>query len=81
MAGVDAAPVLEPTEHVFDFVTLTVDDAVVRDCRLAVAFDGIHGVMPGSDNALQARARSVPSASDRICQNFVARRSDRIRWR
>ena len=38
IAGVDASPVLEPAEHIFDFVALTVEDAVVRDRHLAVGF-------------------------------------------
>jgi hypothetical protein len=36
VASVDAAPVLEPAEHVLDLVTSAVDDGVVPDGHLAV---------------------------------------------
>ena len=36
VAGVDASPVFEASEHVLDFVPLTVEDSVVADRRLAV---------------------------------------------
>jgi len=36
VAGVDASPVLEPTEHVFDLVALAVQRSVVRDRDFAV---------------------------------------------
>jgi hypothetical protein len=36
ISGVDASPVLEPTEHVFDLVTLAIENAVVPDRLFAV---------------------------------------------
>ncbi len=36
VAGVDAAPVFEPAEHVFDFVAPTIEDSIVRDRYLAI---------------------------------------------
>ncbi len=36
VAGVDAAPVFEPTEHVLDLVALAVKDTVVADGYFAV---------------------------------------------
>ena len=38
VAGVDAPPVLEFGEHVFDAVTLSIEVPVVRDGDLAVGF-------------------------------------------
>ena len=38
VSGVDAAPVLDPPEHVFDAVALLVEDGVVRDRDLPVGF-------------------------------------------
>ena len=38
VSGVDAAPVLEPAEHVLDPVALAVECAVVGDRYLAVGF-------------------------------------------
>ena len=38
IAGVDAAPVLEPAEHVLDLVAFPVERAIVRDRRLAIGF-------------------------------------------
>ena len=40
VAGVDAAPVLEPAEHVLDSVALFVQGGVVRDRGFAVGFGG-----------------------------------------
>ena len=36
VAGMDAAPVLEPAEHVFDLVALMVEDFIVVDLDFAV---------------------------------------------
>ena len=36
VAGVDAPPVLQPTEHVLDLVALAVEGAVVSDLYLPV---------------------------------------------
>ena len=38
VAGVDASPVLEAAEHDLDLVALAVEDGIVRDRDLAVAF-------------------------------------------
>jgi hypothetical protein len=32
VSGVDAAPIFEPAEHVFDLVALFVEDGVIGDC-------------------------------------------------
>ncbi len=36
VTGVDAAPVLEFTEHVFDPVALAIECAIVRDLHLSI---------------------------------------------
>lgn len=36
VAGVYAAPVLEPAEHVLDLVATTIEERVVRDLDLAI---------------------------------------------
>ena len=36
VAGVDAPPVLEFSEHVFDAMALAIEDAVVRDRHFAI---------------------------------------------
>ena len=36
VARVDAAPILEPAEHDFDFMALTIERCVVSDRRFAV---------------------------------------------
>ncbi len=36
VSGVNTPPVLQPAEHVFDPVALTVEDAIVRDWHLAI---------------------------------------------
>jgi hypothetical protein len=38
VSGMDASPVLEPAEHVFDFVTLPIEDGVVGDLNFAIGF-------------------------------------------
>ena len=43
VAGVDAPPVLEPSEHVLDLVALAIERAVVVDRLLAVGFGGDAG--------------------------------------
>jgi hypothetical protein len=48
VAGVNAAPVLEPAEHVLDLVTSAVEDGVVRDGHLAVGL----GRYTGGDIAI-----------------------------
>jgi hypothetical protein len=36
IAGVDASPVFEPSEHDLDFVALSIENGVVRDVGFAV---------------------------------------------
>ena len=43
VSGVDAAPVLESAEHVFDLVALFIEDGVMGDRELAVGFRGDAG--------------------------------------
>lgn len=43
VAYVDAAPVLQATEHVFDAVTLAIQDGVVRDQHSSQAGGGDAG--------------------------------------
>ena len=43
VTGVDAAPIFEPPEHVFDSVTLFVEDGVVGDGDLSIGFRGDAG--------------------------------------
>ncbi len=38
VADVDASPVLEPAEHVFDLMAAAIDDSIVGDFNLAVRF-------------------------------------------
>jgi len=38
IAGVDAAPVFEPSEHILDLVTLAIKPRIVRDLDLSVGF-------------------------------------------
>ena len=38
IAGMDAAPILGPAEHVFDLVALTVEGFIVIDLDFAVGF-------------------------------------------
>ena len=38
VTGMNAPPVFEPSEHVFDFVALFVEDGVVGDRGFAVGF-------------------------------------------
>ena len=58
IAGVDAATVLEPAEHVLDLVATAVEDGVVRDRHVAVGF----GRDAGGDAAIgQGSAEPVGS--------------------
>ena len=43
ISGVDAPPIFEPAEHVFDLVTLLVEDGVMGDRDLPVGFRGNAG--------------------------------------
>ena len=45
VSGVDAPPVFEAPEHVFDLMALFVEDGVMRDRGFAVGFGGMQGVM------------------------------------
>jgi hypothetical protein len=40
VTGMDAPPVFEPSEHVFDFVALFVEDGVLGDGDLPIGFRG-----------------------------------------
>jgi hypothetical protein len=40
VSGVDAAPIFAPSEHVFDFVALLIEDGVVGDRDLSIGFRG-----------------------------------------
>jgi hypothetical protein len=40
VSGVDAAPIFEPSEHVFGFVALLIEDGVVGDRDLSIGFRG-----------------------------------------
>jgi hypothetical protein len=46
VSGVDAPPIFEPSEHIFDFVALFVEDGVIRDGDLPVGFRGDAGGDP-----------------------------------
>ena len=54
VAGVDAPPVFEAAEHVFDLVALPVEVAVVRDLLFAVGL----GRDAGGDAALGQSSRN-----------------------
>ena len=43
VTGVDALPVFEPSEHVFDLVALFVEDGVIGDGDLPIGFRGDAG--------------------------------------
>ena len=58
VTSVDAPPVLEFSEHVFDLVTLAIELFVVRDWRLAVRLGG-----DASSNALFSSVPGNQSAS------------------
>ena len=45
ISGVDAPPVFEAPEHVFDLMALFVEDGVMRDRGFAVGFGRNAGVM------------------------------------
>ena len=38
VSGVDAPPIFEPSEHVFDFVALLVEEGVIGDGDLPIGF-------------------------------------------
>jgi hypothetical protein len=40
VSGMDAAPIFEPSEHVFDSVALLVEDGVIGDGDLRLDFEG-----------------------------------------
>ena len=58
VAGVDAPPVFEAPEHVFDLVALFVEDGVMRDRDLPIGFRGDAG-----DDAALCEGGAEPSAS------------------
>ena len=58
VAGVDATPVLELAEHVFDPVTLAIERPVVRDRIFRLVFDGMHGAMSLAIKALRSQSAS-----------------------
>ena len=41
VSGVDAPPILEPSEHVLDLVALLVEDGVMGDRDLPIGFRGM----------------------------------------
>ena len=43
VSGVDAAPIFESPEHVFDFVALLVEEGVIGDRDLPIGFRGDAG--------------------------------------
>ena len=43
VSGVDASPVLEPAEHVLDFMALSIEDGVVGDGGFPIGFGGDAG--------------------------------------
>jgi hypothetical protein len=56
--GVDAPPVFEPSEHVFDFVALLVEEGVIGDGDLRLDFDGMQTVMPRFARAARNQSAS-----------------------
>ena len=45
VSGVDASPVLEPAEHVLDFMALSVKDGVVGDGDFPVGLEGMQAAI------------------------------------
>jgi hypothetical protein len=54
----NAAPVLEPAEHVLDAVSLAIQDPVMRNVLLAARRDGMQGSMPRAVRAWRKRLLS-----------------------
>jgi len=58
VAGVDAAPVLEFSEHVLDLVTLSIEGRVVRELAELIAQRGKPGMIV-SDNGTELTSNAV----------------------
>ena len=58
VTGVDAAPVLQFAEHVFDFVALTVEYGVVGIVILRLDFDGMQALILRSAKAARNQSAS-----------------------
>ena len=56
--GVDASPVLDPPEHVLDFMTPSVKHGVVGDGDFALDFEGMQAIVLRSASACRNQSAS-----------------------
>ena len=56
IAGVGPTPVIEPSEHVLDLVTMAVEQCVARMGTVRLPFDGMRAAMPRAVRAARIQS-------------------------
>jgi len=72
VTGVDAPPVLEPAEHILNFVTLAIELSVMFDWYFPIDFDGMHAAMPRSARAWRNQPRHTPCRRESLARGNAA---------